>query len=117
MLQFTKNLYFCTSKKVGGRTPLDIKNGNKKTYKIMKEQFRLNVVLSACGEITFDASRTEMLTKDAEKALAEIITGDFLHAMIHVPEQDLQYFLADLPDGLWSELVRQYEMTEEIPVP
>ena len=85
--------------------------------KIMKEQVRLNVVLSACGEIPFDASRTEMLTKDAEKALAEIITGDFLHAMIHVPEQDLQYFLADLPDGLWSELVRQYEMTEEIPVP
>ena len=38
MLQFTKNLYFCTSKKVGGRTPRDIKNGNKKTYKIMKEQ-------------------------------------------------------------------------------
>ena len=85
--------------------------------KIEKEHFRLNVVVCTCGGITFDTFKTEMLTKDSEKDLAEIITGDFLRAMIRVPEQDLQYFLAELPDGLWADLIRKYEMTEEIPVP
>ena len=45
------------------------------------------------------------------------MTADFLRALIPVPEQDLQYFLADLPDGFWTELIRKYDMTEEIPIP
>ncbi len=85
--------------------------------KIEGEHYRLRIAAGPCGEIAWNAGAAGPMTEEAKAALTEKMAGAFLRALIPVPEEDLQYILADLPDGWWAELVRKTEKTEEIPLP
>ena len=50
---------------------------------------------------------------DAEQELiAEKAAKAFLKALIPVPEEDLQYILADLPEGTWRRMIKIDESEE-----
>ena len=45
---------------------------------------------------------TVLLSENEYPVLAERITAVFLRALIDIPEEDLQFILADLPEGWWT---------------
>ena len=43
--------------------------------------------------------------------------GVFLRAIADIPEEDLQYILADLPDNWWEQTIQKTEKPEETEKP
>ena len=48
--------------------------------------------------------------------LSEKMSMLFLNALVNIPEEDLTYFLADLPEGWWNQTVRKIQNTEVMTV-
>ena len=59
----------------------------------------------------------KQMTEDDGRRIAEKAAGALLTALIPVPEEDLQYFLADLPVGWWARMTTKTDESEETEQP
>ena len=88
-----------------------------KSDKIEKEHYRLHVT---AGKSEMPAWN-EMPVRQPDEAAREQIAGKaaraFLKALIPLPESDLQYILADLPEGWWAQMTSKIEDSEETEQP
>lgn len=85
--------------------------------KIEKEHFRISLIAGRSEPPKWNDAPVRQMTETARKAVAEKAAQTLLSALAHVPEEDLQYILADLPAGLWAEMTRKTEIPEETEKP
>lgn len=71
--------------------------------KIEKNHFLIQFTLSPGEEIIWNAMETLPMKPEDLPILAQKITRSFLRSLLPLPEEDLQFFLADLPDGWWDQ--------------
>ena len=85
--------------------------------KIEKEHFRFLLTAGSCDALKWTAGQAITMTEEGQAATAEKAARVFLKALKNVPEEDLQYFLADLPAGTWKQIIGNTEEPEETEQP
>ena len=85
--------------------------------KIEKEHLLIHFVAGAHDPLEWQQGRSVPMKDEDINRLSEKMASLFVNAMVNIPEGDLMYFLADLPEGWWSQTVRKIQNAEVITVP
>ena len=107
---------------------IDIKDGEDEDYhgslefahelnKIEREHFRTDFTWSACEAPVWENSEKYVSAEQDMQNIRRKAAGVFLRAIAVIPEEDLQYILADLPDNWWKQTIQKTEKPEETEKP
>ena len=88
-----------------------------KLDKIEKEHYRLQLTAGKAEPPQWKDDPVKQMTEDDGRRIAEKAAGALLTALIPVPEEDLQYILADLPAGWWARMTTKTDESEETEQP
>ena len=88
-----------------------------KLDKIEKEHYLLRLTAGKAEPLQWNELPVRKMRDKDRSLLAEKAAVAFLKALGSVPEEDLQYILADLPEGLWARLNGKTDETEETEQP
>ena len=88
-----------------------------KLGKIEKEHYRIQLTAGKSEPPQWVDASVKTLTPEDRKRIAEGAANAFLRALVTVPEEDLQYILADLAEGLWTQMILKTDKSEETEQP
>lgn len=88
-----------------------------KLGKIVKEHYRIRLTAGKSDILRWKDIPGKKLTPADRNRIAEKAANVFLKALVHIPEEDLQYILADLPEGWWAQMSLKTDETEETEQP
>ena len=71
--------------------------------KIEKNHFMIQMKASSGALSPWKAEQTILMKESDYPILSEMITRTFLKSLVSIPEKDLQFFLADLPEDFWAQ--------------
>lgn len=85
--------------------------------KIEREHFRLQFRTASCDMPVWENGDSFNATEEELRKLRQKAAGVFLRAMKELPEEDLQYFIADLPENWWVQTIQNTEKPEDTEKP
>ena len=85
--------------------------------KIEREHFRLHFASAPCDLPEWENGVSVHATEQELRKIRQKATGVFLRALAELPEEDLQYFIADLPDNWWKQTIQITEKPEDTEEP
>ena len=88
-----------------------------KLDKIEKEHYRIQLTAGKAEPPQWKDVPEKEMTEDDGRRIAEKAARALLTALIPVPEEDLQYILADLPEGWWARMTTKTDESEETEQP
>lgn len=83
-----------------------------KLGKIEKERIRILLTAGKAEAPKWEEVPVKRAGDAEQELIAEKAAKAFLKALIPVPEEDLQYILADLPEGTWRRMIKIDESEE-----
>ena len=81
--------------------------------KIDKEQIHADFTWTACDAPAWKEGESAVPTDTDLQDIREKAAGLFLRALEDIPEEDLQFILADLPEDWWMQTIMNTEKPEE----
>ncbi len=84
-----------------------------KLDKIEKDHYRFQLTAGKTDPPEWNNIPARLMTETDRERIAENAARAFLNALADVPEEDLQFFLADLPEGVWAGLNTTIDESEE----
>lgn len=88
-----------------------------KLDKIEKEHFRILFTAAKSDVPQWNEADVRQITNEDMNRIAEKAANAFLKALAAVPPEDLQYFLADLPEEAWARITPETDESEETEQP
>ena len=88
-----------------------------KLGKIEKEHYRIQLTAEKAAAPEWKDLPVKTLGRSDRNRIAEKAANVFLKALIPIPEKDLQYILADLPEGWWARMSLKTDESEETEQP
>ncbi len=85
--------------------------------KIDREHFRVQFSWNACDAPYWKEGESAVPSEKDLQNIRVKAAGIFLRALEDIPEEDLQFILADLPDGWWKQTIKNTEKPEERETP
>lgn len=72
--------------------------------KIEREHFRIDFTYGSCEAPVWENGDSVSISEDEVQSIRQKAAGAFLRAMKNIPEEDLGFILADLPDNWWNQI-------------
>ena len=85
--------------------------------KIDREHLHVEFSWKTCDTPSWTEGESAVPTEKDLQHIREKTAGLLLRALEDIPEEDLQYILADLPDNWWMQMIKNKEKPEETETP
>ena len=85
--------------------------------KIEREHLRIHFIALPCEKPVWENGISVSITESDLQMIRQKAAAVFLKALTGLPEEDLQYIIADLPDGWWNQSIPITEKPEDTEKP
>ena len=85
--------------------------------KIEREHFRADFTWAVCEAPVWENAGKYVSAEQDIQNIRLKAAGVFLRAIADIPEKDLQYIIADLPDNWWKQTIKKTEKPEDTEKP